>query len=282
MLAALASEAHTLGDAMEVCTITQDAFFAAPPAEVFQVFTDARTHSAMSGGERAEIDARVGGRLSLFDGAVTGSFRELVQNRRLVQLWRDRDWPVDHHGELLLSFLPLGVGRSTHVHLTLSGVPADKARQTADAWRDHYWVPIAEYLRDAKLRPARRFFLEFKNRGNLEAVEQTWTEDSTLHLGGTDLGAGRGPQKHIGRLVFQAFSDVHVEIEDQIVEGDRVVERHRATGIHAGEFLGIPATGRRVSWTGNHIYRIAEGRIAEAWSEVSLYELLHQLRQQGA
>jgi predicted ester cyclase len=41
--------------------------------------------------------------------------------------------------------------------------------------------------------------------------------------------------------------------------------------------MGIPATGRQVSWTGNHIYRIANGRIAEAWSEVSLYELLSQL-----
>jgi len=276
VLAGTGREAHTLRVGMEVGTITQDAFFAVPPGEVFLVFTDARTHSAMSG-ERAEIDARVGGRVWLFDGAVTATFRELVPDRRLCQSWRDSDWPEGHYAQLQLSFHALSEGRGTHVQLTLSGVPESKLRQTADAWRDHYWVPIAEYLRDAKVRPARRFLLDFKNRANLAAVDDTWAEDSVLHFAGSDLGGGRAPQKNIGRMVFDAFANVRVELEDQIVEGDRVVERHRATGVHAGEFMGIPATGREVSWTGNHIYRIANGRIAEAWSEVSLHELLSQL-----
>lgn len=277
MLAVRAPEAHTLRVRMDVCTISQDAFFGVPPHDVFQIFTDAETHSAMSGGERAEIDARVGGRAWLFDGAVTAIFREIAADRRIVQAWRDCDWPEGHLAELELQFLAINEGRGAHVHLTLSGVPAEKARQTASGWRDHYWVPIAEFLRDAKVRPARRFLLEFKNRANLEAVDEIWAEDSTLHLGRFAFGPGRHPQKHVGRLIFEAFSDVRVEVEDQIVEGDRVVERHRASGVHAGEFMGIAATGRRVSWTGNHIYRIADGRIAEAWSEVSLWELLDQL-----
>jgi uncharacterized protein YndB with AHSA1/START domain/ketosteroid isomerase-like protein len=261
---------------MESGTVTQDAFFAVPPAEVFQVFTDAAAHGAMSG-ERAEIDARVGGRAWLFDGAVTATFRELVPERRIAQAWRDSEWLEGHTALLQLGFFPINEGRGTHVHLGLSGVPDGRVRQTAEAWRDHYWVPMADYLRDAKLRPARRFLLEFKNRANLDAVDETWSEDSLLHYAGSDLGGGRAPQKNIGRLVFGAFRDVRVEVEDQIVEGDRVVERHRGRGIHAGEFMGIPATGREVSWTGHHIYRIANGQIAETWSEVSLYELLSQL-----
>jgi ketosteroid isomerase-like protein/uncharacterized protein YndB with AHSA1/START domain len=277
VLAASAGRTHTLRLAMAVCTITQDAFFAARAADVFQIFVDARTHSLMSGGERAEIDARVGGRFSVFNGAVTGAFREIAADRRLAMSWRDCDWQDDHFADLQLLFLPLSDGRGSHLQLTLGNVPEHKARQTADAWREYYWVPIAEYLRDAALRPARRFLLDFKNRANLDAVDETWTEDSTLHLGGADLGGGRGPQRNIGRMVFEAFADVRVEVEDQIVEGDRVVERHRATAVHSGEFMGIAATGREVSWTGNHIYRIANGRIAEAWSEVSLYELLSQL-----
>jgi hypothetical protein len=262
---------------MDVCTINQDAFFCVPPRDVYQVFTDARTHSAMSGGERAEIDARVGGRFWAFEGAVTATFREVVPDRRIVQSWRDCDWPEGHFAQLELSFLPVNEGRGTHVRLFLSGVPASRAAQTAKGWREYYWVPIAEFLRDAKVRPARRFLLEFKNRANLDVVDETWTEDSLLHLGSFEFAPGRHPQKRVGQAVFDAFSDVRVEIEDQIVEGDRVVERHRSTGVHRGEFMGVPATGRRVSWTGNHIYRIANGRIAEAWSEVSLWELLDQL-----
>src|SRR5262249_309755 len=96
MLARDTREAHTLSPAMDGSTVTQGAFFGVPPHDVYQIFTDARTHSAMSGGERAEIDPRVGGRVWVFEGAVTGTFRELVANRRIVQSWRDCDWPNDH------------------------------------------------------------------------------------------------------------------------------------------------------------------------------------------
>jgi predicted ester cyclase/uncharacterized protein YndB with AHSA1/START domain len=235
---------------MDVSTITQHAFFAVPPAEVFAIFTDADLHRAMSGGERAEIEPRVAGRFEVFDGAVSATFREILSDRRIVQTWRERDWPNGHHALLELRFVAVNAGRGTHVQLTLTGVPEARIDATASGWRDYYWVPISEYLRDAKLRPVRRFVYEFKNHGNLT----------------------------IGRQVFAAFSDVHVEVEDQIVEGDRVVQRQRATAVHSGEFMGIAPTGRKVQWTGNHIYRIANGQIAEAWSEVSLYDLLAQLR----
>ena len=78
-------------------------------------------------------------------------------------------------------------------------------------------------------------------------------------------------------MIFAAFGNVHVEVNDTIVEGDRVVERHSAIAVHKGEFMGIPATGKRVSWTENHIYRIADGKIAEAWSEVSFHDLIKQI-----
>lgn len=231
---------------MELATINQHAFFAVPPAEIFAIFTDADLHRAMSGGERAEIEARVGGRFEVFDGAVSAVFREVLTDRRIVQSWRERDWPAGHHALLELRFLALNAGRGTHVQLTLAGVPESRVDATANGWRDYYWVPIGEYLRDAKLRPVRRLVFERKN---------------ALHL--------------------SAFSDVHVEIEDQIVEGDRVVQRQRATGVHSGEFMGIAATGRKVHWTGNHIYRIVQGQIAEEWSEVSLHDLLAQLGEPG-
>jgi predicted ester cyclase len=56
-----------------------------------------------------------------------------------------------------------------------------------------------------------------------------------------------------------------------------VVERHRAEAIHTGEFNGMPATGRKVHWTENHIYRMVKGKIAETWSEVSFHDLMTQI-----
>jgi len=269
---------------MELATITQHAFFAVPPTEIFAIFTDSNLHRAMSGGERAEIEARVGGRFEVFDGAVSATFREILADRRIVQTWRERDWPADHHALLELRFVAVNAGRGTHVQLTLAGVPESRADATANGWRDYYWVPIGEFLRDAKLRPVRRLVYELKNHGQLACVDEIFAEKSALHLtldaelAGCDA-SGRELQRELGRRVFAAFTDVHVEIEDQIVEGDRVVLRQRATGVHTGEFMGIAATGRKVHWTGHHIYRIAQGQIVEAWSELSLHDLLAQLRE---
>jgi predicted ester cyclase len=47
--------------------------------------------------------------------------------------------------------------------------------------------------------------------------------------------------------------------------------------VHSGEFNGVPATGKNVFWTENHIYRIQNDRIAEAWSEVSFHHLMAQI-----
>ena len=145
-------------------------------------------------------------------------------------------------------------------------------------WRTHYWTKLGEYLRAKKVARVRRFLEEFKNRANIDVVDQTWMPDAVLHVTGSALPPGRDAQKNVGRAIFAAFGDVHVEVNDTIVEGDRVVERHTARAVHKGEFQGIPATGKKVFWTENHIYRIVDGKIAETWSEPSFHGLLAQIR----
>jgi predicted ester cyclase len=50
------------------------------------------------------------------------------------------------------------------------------------------------------------------------------------------------------------------------------------TATHQGEFMGIPATGRRVGWTAIHIWRVENGRLKERWAEANLLRLLEELR----
>jgi predicted ester cyclase len=49
------------------------------------------------------------------------------------------------------------------------------------------------------------------------------------------------------------------------------------TATHAGEFMGIPATGRRVTLAGIDISRIEDGRIAEHWIQCDMLGFLEQL-----
>ena len=76
---------------------------------------------------------------------------------------------------------------------------------------------------------------------------------------------------------FSAFPDASISVEDLIAEGDRVVARVTSIGTHGGDFMGSPATGRRVSVQEVDIFRIENGKIAEAWAAVDFYGMLTQL-----
>ncbi len=78
-------------------------------------------------------------------------------------------------------------------------------------------------------------------------------------------------------IALGAWSDVHHEVLDQIAEGDKVVSRISTYGIHVGEFLGVPATNKRITMSGIAIHRIANGRLAEHWANIDQVGVLVQL-----
>jgi predicted ester cyclase len=57
---------------------------------------------------------------------------------------------------------------------------------------------------------------------------------------------------------------------------DEIRTTTRAT--HRGVFQGIPATNRRVEFTGLVVYRIRDGRIVDSWGEIDFLRLIRQLR----
>jgi steroid delta-isomerase-like uncharacterized protein len=99
---------------------------------------------------------------------------------------------------------------------------------------------------------------------------------------GTPLPIGTsGAQalKEVWTTLLRAYPDLHVTVQDMFGEDDRVVARNTVTGTHQGEYLGLPPTGRSVTYDEMIIVRFADGRIAETWGVV---DLLSQLKQLGA
>jgi len=74
-----------------------------------------------------------------------------------------------------------------------------------------------------------------------------------------------------------AFEHLNVTVVDMIAQGDEVACRFSARGVHKGEFMGLPPTGREITMTGIEIFRIKDGRIAEIWGEANLMGLMMQL-----
>lgn len=260
----------------ETRTVAHEVTLNASPQEVFEALMDPTKHSRFTGA-RAQIEGKPCGEFSLYGGEITGKTLELEPHRLIVQAWRAGNWPRGHYSQVTFLLEPLDNGRQTQLSLTQTGVPAEKFEDINQGWKKYYWSKMAAYFRSEKVAVVRRFMEEFKNRENLDIVDELMTPDFVLHLPGKKLPPGPASQKAVGRAIFDAFSEVHVTANDTIVEGDRVVERHTARAVHTGEFEGVPATGKKVSWTENHIYRLKDGRIAEAWSEVSFHDLMAQI-----
>jgi len=74
-----------------------------------------------------------------------------------------------------------------------------------------------------------------------------------------------------------AFPDFHHTSEDMVAEGDKVVRRVTINATHQGEFMGIPATGRQVTWTGIIMSRIADDKILDEWWSYDALALMQQL-----
>jgi steroid delta-isomerase-like uncharacterized protein len=63
-----------------------------------------------------------------------------------------------------------------------------------------------------------------------------------------------------------------------VAEGDKVVVRGTVSGTHTGaDLFGVPASGKRLEWTGTDVSRVVDGKIVERWLNADIMGLMQQL-----
>ena len=124
----------------------------------------------------------------------------------------------------------------------------------------------------------RRFYDEAIACRDLDAVDRLLAPDFR-HDG---QERGHAGQREAVAAFLDGFSDLEHEVLLCLGEDDLVAAHQRWSGTHDGEFLGVPATGRRVSFTSTAVLRVADGLITEAWDQVDVAGLLAQLRDEQA
>jgi steroid delta-isomerase-like uncharacterized protein len=120
---------------------------------------------------------------------------------------------------------------------------------------------------------ARRYYEEVWDQGNLAAIDELVAPGVVLN----DWAPGLEGLKKVITGTRASFPDLRYPIQDIIAAGDKVVVRFKFQGTHQGAYRGIPATGKAVTYTGIGIWRIADGKLAEHWSNIDLYGLMQQL-----
>lgn len=122
----------------------------------------------------------------------------------------------------------------------------------------------------------RRFFELGPSSGDMNAANELLAPNFTLHI---PLPSAPGIQgiNDVVTACRAAFERLNVTVEDMLAEGNKVAVRFTARGIHNGQFMGLPPTGKPITMTGIEIFRIEDGKITELWGESNLLGLMQQL-----
>ena len=123
----------------------------------------------------------------------------------------------------------------------------------------------------------RRFIEEVLNQGKVDAAGQFFWEDMVEQVPLPGQGPGLEGLKDALRGLRSAFPDMHWSVQEQIVEGDKVLSRFEWNGTHRGLFLGVLATDRPVSVWGMVIDRFEGGKIKETRIIMDTLGLMMQL-----
>jgi len=126
---------------------------------------------------------------------------------------------------------------------------------------------------------ARRFLEEVFGQGKLAVADEIVAPDHVDRGPGALPGLPPGPEgsKMLVTVYRKAFPDIQFTIDEQIVEGDKVVTRWTGYGTHKGELAGIPPTGKSATVTGIGVDRIVNGKIVESWGVFDQFGMLQQL-----
>jgi steroid delta-isomerase-like uncharacterized protein len=127
---------------------------------------------------------------------------------------------------------------------------------------------------------ARRINDEVWNQGNLDVIDELIADDAVVSIVGAPQEI-RGPAgfREFVTMYRTAFPDLRIAVDEQIGEGDVVVNRWTATGTHEGDLMGIAATGKQATTAGINISRISGGKLVQGWS---IFDQLGLLQQIGA
>ena len=123
----------------------------------------------------------------------------------------------------------------------------------------------------------RQWIDEGFSKGDVALADKLVAEGFVNHTALAGQTPGREGLKKAVTTLRAAFPDLKVRIDDLISDGDRVAVRDEIMATHQGTFNGITATGRKVSVGRISFYKLRDGQIAEAWSQLDMAGLMRQL-----
>ena len=124
----------------------------------------------------------------------------------------------------------------------------------------------------------RRLYEEVWNKRKLGVMNELVSPSHALH-GPLYTGPAIGPEVYRRQisLFVAGFPDLRFAIEDTVAEQDKVVVCWTFSGTHKGEFMGVPATDKKVSVDGITIHVLSKGIIMDSYVSLDMWGMMQQL-----
>jgi steroid delta-isomerase-like uncharacterized protein len=127
----------------------------------------------------------------------------------------------------------------------------------------------------------RRYAEEVGNQQNFEIVDEIFERYIAHQPDGSTLVRGPEDVKRFQGDYHSAFPDFHINIEEQIAEGDKVVSHYTIRGTHQGDFRGMAPSGKEIEIKGVTTFRFSpEGKVVETWDSYDQLSLMRQSTEQ--
>lgn len=123
----------------------------------------------------------------------------------------------------------------------------------------------------------RRMIEDVFATGDETLLAEVFAPDVVDHHPAPGQAPGRDGIAEVLRAFHAAFPDQRLALQGVVVDGDTAADWWEFTGTHTGPLLGVPPTGRRVTFRGCDVARIRDGRITEIWHVEELYQLPQQI-----
>ena len=118
---------------------------------------------------------------------------------------------------------------------------------------------------------------EIMNQGKVEVIDEIMSRDMLEHMPQLPGFEGIDGLKRFVIAFRQAFPDLHYDIEFHTSAGDIVTTVATGSGTMKGDFMGMPASGKRAEWREIHVARVRDGMVVEHWGVVDQLTMLRQL-----
>jgi steroid delta-isomerase-like uncharacterized protein len=176
-----------------------------------------------------------------------------IQDGKIAEVWTVDDWAA------LTRQLRAGnpvTPASAPVHVAQEASPESVAANKRTA---AHWIELAN---------ARAF----------ERLSEDWAQEVTVNQGSdVEEVVGLDALVSLLKTFYAGMSDLVIDVEDVVGQGDIVFLRTSSHGTHTGELFGVPGSGRPVSYKGIATYYLADGKITREWFNDDMFALINTI-----